>query len=39
MQEEPELHERLWANTRRFKAELGRLGFDIGHSRDADHAR
>ena len=32
MQEEPELHERLWANTRRFKAELGRLGFDIGHS-------
>jgi glycine C-acetyltransferase len=32
MQEEPELLERLWANTRRFKAELGRLGFDIGHS-------
>src|SRR5215203_236007 len=32
MQEEPELHERLWANTRRFKAEMGRLGFDIGHS-------
>jgi glycine C-acetyltransferase len=32
MQEEPELIERLWANTRRFKAELGRLGFDIGHS-------
>ncbi|HEX5828758.1 MAG TPA: glycine C-acetyltransferase [Candidatus Limnocylindrales bacterium] len=32
MQEEPELHERLWANTRRFKAELGRLGFDIGTS-------
>ena len=26
MQEEPELHERLWANTRRFKAELARLG-------------
>ena len=26
------LHERLWANTRRFKAEMGRLGFDIGHS-------
>ena len=25
MQEEPELHERLWANTRRFKAELTRL--------------
>ena len=32
MQEEPELHERLWANTRRFKAELARLGFDIGTS-------
>ena len=39
MQEEPELHERLWANTRRFKAELARLGFDTGRSRDADHAR
>ncbi|HKG57325.1 MAG TPA: glycine C-acetyltransferase [Candidatus Limnocylindrales bacterium] len=32
MQEEPELLERLWANTRRFKAELARLGFDIGRS-------
>ncbi len=32
MEDEPELMERLWANTRRFKAELGRLGFDIGHS-------
>ncbi len=32
MVEEPELIERLWANTRRFKAELGRLGFDIGTS-------
>ncbi len=32
MQEEPELLDRLWANTRRFKAELGRLGFDIGRS-------
>jgi glycine C-acetyltransferase len=32
MQDEPELSERLWANTRRFKAELARLGFDIGHS-------
>jgi len=32
MQDEPELHERLWTNTRRFKAELGRLGFDIGRS-------
>ena len=28
----PELLERLWANTHRFKAEMGRLGFDIGHS-------
>jgi len=32
MVDEPELIERLWANTRRFKAELARLGFDIGHS-------
>ncbi|MCJ7709387.1 MAG: glycine C-acetyltransferase [Chloroflexi bacterium] len=32
MQEEPELIERLWANTRRFKADLARLGFDIGRS-------
>ena len=32
MQEEPQLLERLWANTRRFKAELGRLGFDTGRS-------
>jgi glycine C-acetyltransferase len=32
MQDEPELLERLWHNTRRFKAELGRLGFDIGSS-------
>ena len=32
MEEEPELFERLWANTRRFKAELARLGFDIGRS-------
>jgi glycine C-acetyltransferase len=32
MQEEPELHERLWANTRRFKEELKRLGFDTGRS-------
>jgi hypothetical protein len=29
---EPELLERLWSNTRRFKAELARLGFDIGRS-------
>jgi glycine C-acetyltransferase len=31
-EEEPELLERLWANTHRFKAELARLGFDIGRS-------
>jgi glycine C-acetyltransferase len=31
-QEEPGLIEHLWANTRRFKAELARLGFDIGRS-------
>jgi glycine C-acetyltransferase len=32
MEEEPALLERLWANTRRFKAELARLGFDTGAS-------
>ncbi len=32
MLDEPELLERLWANTRRFKAELARLGFDTGVS-------
>jgi glycine C-acetyltransferase len=32
MLDEPELQDRLWANTRRFKAELTRLGFDTGHS-------
>jgi len=32
MQDEPELIDRLWTNTRRFKAELARLGFDIGTS-------
>ena len=32
MQEEPELQARLWENTRRFKAELVRLGFDTGRS-------
>src|SRR5690242_9111693 len=32
MQEEPELLERLWANTKRFKGELRRLGFDTGRS-------
>jgi glycine C-acetyltransferase len=32
MVEEPELIQRLWANTRRFKAELARLGFDTGRS-------
>jgi glycine C-acetyltransferase len=32
MQGEPELLERLWTNTRRFKAELARMGFDTGRS-------
>jgi glycine C-acetyltransferase len=32
LEEEPGLIERLWANTRRFKAELARLGFDTGAS-------
>jgi glycine C-acetyltransferase len=32
MDDEPELIARLWTNTRRFKAELARLGFDIGRS-------
>jgi glycine C-acetyltransferase len=32
MQDEPQLIERLWSNTRRFKAELTRLGFDTGQS-------
>ena len=32
MREEDQLFERLWANTRRFKAELARLGFDTGVS-------
>ena len=32
LEDEPHLIERLWANTRRFKAELARLGFDIGAS-------
>ena len=32
MCDEPELQERLWANTRQFKAELTRLGFDTGQS-------
>ena len=32
LEDEPELIERLWANTRRFKAELIRLGFDTGAS-------
>jgi glycine C-acetyltransferase len=32
MQDEPELQERLWDNTRYFKAELTRLGFDTGRS-------
>jgi glycine C-acetyltransferase len=32
MQDEPELIERLWSNTKRFKGELTRLGFDTGAS-------
>src|SRR5204862_1828999 len=32
MQDEPELLGRLWSNTKRFKAELARLGFDTGRS-------
>jgi len=32
MHDEPELQARLWAGTRRFKAELARLGFDTGRS-------
>jgi glycine C-acetyltransferase len=32
MQDEPELQTVLWDNTRRFKAELARLGFDTGRS-------
>jgi glycine C-acetyltransferase len=32
LETEPELIERLWENTRFFKAGLARLGFDIGHS-------
>jgi glycine C-acetyltransferase len=32
MQDEPELIDRLWTNTRRFKGELSRLGFDTGAS-------
>jgi glycine C-acetyltransferase len=32
MREEEGLFERLWANTRRFKSELARLGFDTGAS-------
>ena len=32
LQDEPELQTVLWANTRRFKGELARLGFDTGLS-------
>ncbi len=32
LDDEPELVAQLWANTRRFKAELARLGFDTGVS-------
>ncbi|MFI5413133.1 MAG: aminotransferase class I/II-fold pyridoxal phosphate-dependent enzyme [Candidatus Lutacidiplasmatales archaeon] len=32
LESEPEHVERLWTHTRRFKKEIGELGFDIGHS-------
>jgi glycine C-acetyltransferase len=32
LEDEPELIERLWSNTRRFKAELVAMGFDTGAS-------
>jgi glycine C-acetyltransferase len=32
LESEPQLIDRLWENTRSFKAGLGRLGFDIGQS-------
>ncbi len=32
MQSEPELHQRLWDNTRYFKAKLNELGFNTGQS-------
>ena len=37
MQEEPELHERLWDNTRHFKARARTPGLRHGPLRDADH--
>ena len=36
--EEPELIDRLWDNTRFFKAGLKALGFDTGDEREPDHA-
>ena len=35
--EEPEIIERLWANTRFFKEGLQRLGFNTGPEREPDH--
>src|SRR5208282_81086 len=32
LETEPEHVERLWTHTRRFKKEMGELGFDLGHS-------
>ena len=32
LEQEPELIDRLWENTRYFKAKLGELGFDLGRS-------
>ena len=37
MQDEPELHERLWDNTRYFKGELAPPGLRYGPLRDPDH--
>ena len=38
LMEEPEIIERLWDNTRFFKAGLQRLGFNTGVEREPDHA-
>jgi glycine C-acetyltransferase len=32
LEKEPEHVQRLWSHTRRFKREMGALGFDLGHS-------
>ena len=38
LETEPQLIERLWDNTRFFKAGLQALGFDTGVEREPDHA-